>query len=300
MRMPQPLSVVIVCKNSAATLGRTLRSVQGLGREILAVDSGSTDGTIDLLHEHGAQVIEHPWMGYVKTKQFALERCSQPWALSLDSDESLTEPLRRAIEALDLQAEQGPTGYRVNRKVYYRNKPFEHTWQPEWRLRLVRTSRYRWRGLDPHDELAPIDPGERIEDLPGDLRHDSFSSFAELMRKHVGHAQLMAQSLHQAGRRVGPLRLAFSPVTAFVRHAIVQRGYRDGPRGWAAAGAMAAYTLMKYVCLLDIDEQVRQGPSREVPAHDGPARKSAGRQAPTQQAPAQSADDRSGLRSDAR
>ena len=253
--MPQPLSVVIVCKDSVATLGRTLDSVDRLGGEILAVDSGSTDGTLDLLRSRGARVIETPWMGYVKTKQFALEHSTQPWVLSLDSDESLTPALRDAVERLDLASDTGPTGYRVNRKVFYRGRYFEHAWQPEWRLRLVRADRYHWQGLDPHDELKPVDPAEPIADLRGDLRHDSFSSFPELMRKHVGHAHLMAQSLHEAGHRAGPSKLVISPVTTFVRQAIFRRGYKDGTRGWAAAGAMAAYTLMKYVCLLELKDE---------------------------------------------
>lgn len=253
--VPKPLSVAIICKNNEATIGRTLESVRGLGQEIVAVDSGSTDGTLDMLGEHGVRVIEAEWQGYVGTKQFALERCEQPWVLSLDSDESLTPELRRSIESLDLEGEGGPTGYRVNRKVFYDGRYFEHTWQPEWRLRLVRRDRYRWEGLDPHDELRPIDGGEATADLAGDLRHDSFSGFAELMRKHVGHARLMATSLHAEGRRAGPLKLAISPVQAFVRQAVLRRGYRDGTRGWAAAGAMAAYTLMKYVCLLELQDQ---------------------------------------------
>lgn len=269
--MALPLSIVIVCKDNAGTLGRTLESVRGLGMEIVAVDSGSTDGTLGLLSDHGARVIERPWMGYVKTKQFALEQCRQPWALSLDSDESLEPALRRAIGALDLERTDGPTGYRVNRKVFYRGRFFEHTWQPEWRLRLVRRNLYHWQGYDPHDELRPIGPGQRVVDLPGDLRHESFSSFEDLMRKHVGHARLMAQSLHEAGHRAGPAKLMISPVVAFLRQAIFRRGYKDGARGWSAAGAVAAYTLMKYVCLLDLQDRARDPDSAN--AHEGNAGK---------------------------
>lgn len=256
--LPLPISVAIICKNNAHTLGRTLESVRGLAREIVAVDSGSTDGTLQLLRDHGARIVETDWSGYVKTKQLALELCTQPWALSLDSDESLTPTLREAIERLDLSLEDGPTGYRVNRKVFYAGRYFEHTWQPEWRLRLARADRYHWQGLDPHDELKPVDPSELVADLPGDLRHDSFTSFAELMRKHVGHAELMAQSLHQAGYTVSPPRLVISPIMSFVRQAMFRGGYKDGTRGWAAAGAMAAYTLMKYVCLLELQDQFRR------------------------------------------
>ncbi len=258
---PLPLSVAIICKNNEATIGRTLESVRGLGREIVAVDSGSTDGTLGILREHGARVIEIEWLGYVETVQYAYEQCQQPWILPLDSDESLEPELRASIEALDLEAEGGPSGYRVNRKVFYDGRFFEHTWQPEWRLRLVRKDRYQWHGINPHYDLRPLKPGEVIEDLKGDLRHDSFASFAELMRKHVGHAELMAKGLHERGKRASGWKLAVSPAQSFVRQAVFRRGYRDGKRGWAAAGAMAAYTLMKYVCLLELQD--RAGRQRE-------------------------------------
>jgi len=246
------ISVAIVCKDNRATLGRTLESVAGVAGEVVAADSGSTDGTLELLEAHGARIIRTPWLGYAATKQLALERCVLPWVLSLDSDEWLTAPLREAIGRLDLGSSGGPTGYRVNRKVRYRGRFLEHAFQPEWRLRLVRRGLYRWGGLDPHDELVPLAGAGRTADLSGDLAHDSIESFASLLRKHVGHAELTAQSLHAAGRRAGPGRLAVSPLAAFVREAVIRRGYRDGPAGWAAAGAMAAYTLMKYVCLLEL------------------------------------------------
>ena len=111
------LSVSIVCKNSADTIGRTLDSVQGLADEIVAVDSGSTDATLDMLREAGARVIESPWLGYVKTKQLALDHCQGDWVLALDSDESPLPELIRSIESA-LTNPGKHTGFLVNRKVY--------------------------------------------------------------------------------------------------------------------------------------------------------------------------------------
>src|SRR4029077_4245626 len=90
------LSVAIVCKDNAATIGRTLDSVRGLAGEIVAVDSGSTDGTIGMLDAAGARVIRSEWLGHVKTKQKAMEACTRDWVLCLDSDESL-EPELAAV-----------------------------------------------------------------------------------------------------------------------------------------------------------------------------------------------------------
>ena len=255
---PKPLSVAIICKNNVDTIGRTLESVRGLGLEIVAVDSGSTDGTLELLAQHGARIIEIEWMGYVETVQFAYEQCEQPWVLPLDSDESLEPELRASIEALDLQAEptnaREPSGYRVNRKVFYQGRYFEHTWQPEWRMRLVRKERFRWHGMNPHYDLRPIDPAETVEDLTGDLRHEAFATFGQMLGKQLSHAQVMARSMHQAGKQPSVRRLAWSPVAAFWKAAVVRGGFRDGKRGWAAAGTIAAGTLMKYVLLFELTD----------------------------------------------
>ncbi|MEO0631963.1 MAG: glycosyltransferase, partial [Planctomycetota bacterium] len=85
------LSVAIVCKNNADTIGRTLDSVRHLddSMEIVAVDSGSTDDTKPMLREAGARVIESDWLGFVKTKNKALAECTGEWVLALDSDESV-------------------------------------------------------------------------------------------------------------------------------------------------------------------------------------------------------------------
>src|SRR5690606_38535587 len=86
--MPPRLSVAIVCRDNIGTIGRTVESVSGLADEIVAVDSGSTDGTIELLEAAGARVLHTDWKGHVATKQMALEACGREWILCLDSDES--------------------------------------------------------------------------------------------------------------------------------------------------------------------------------------------------------------------
>jgi glycosyltransferase involved in cell wall biosynthesis len=248
--MALPLSISIVCRNNQATIGRTLASVAGLAAEIVAVDSGSTDGTLELLARHGARVIPTQWKGYVATKQMALESCTQPWVLALDSDESLEPELRAAIERA-LASEGSAVGYRVNRRVWYRHRPLRHAWQPEWRLRLVRRELARWEGLDPHDRLA-LPGSARIEDLRGDLRHDSIGTFAEFLGKQAGHARLMAQSMHAEGRRGSVLALVTSPAGALLKQLILKQAWRDGWPGWVAAASTGCSALMKHAILLEL------------------------------------------------
>ena len=258
---PLPLSVVTVCKNSAATMGPVLESVAGLAGEIIAIDSGSTDGTIEMCRDFGAVVIERRWEGFVRTKQIALESARLPWVLHLDSDEPVTPELAQAIRELierdDPSDPERVAGARVRRVVWYRGEPLQHAWQPEWRTRLVRTDlvagkRARWAGIDPHDYLE-IDGGVgRVVELGGVLRHDSFATFDEHLGKQLGHARTAATALHALGRRSSAWKLMTSPVGAFAKQIVVKQAWRDGPSGWLAAGTAAAGTLMKHMILLEL------------------------------------------------
>lgn len=249
------LSAAIVCKDNRATIARTLASVAGLADEVVAVDSGSTDGTLDLLHAAGARVIRSDWLGYVATKQKALDACAGRWILALDSDESVLPPLAESIRAA-IDRDTGHAGYLLNRKVYYRDRPLHFAWQPEWRLRLVRRGACRWGGLDPHDHLAPIDPEARTARLAGDLRHDSIGDgFSDFLAKQARHARTMAASMHTAGRRGSRAALILSPPAAFAKQLLIKRGFLDGAPGWLAAASAAAAAIMKHAALIEIAAQ---------------------------------------------
>jgi hypothetical protein len=258
---PVSLSVSIVCRNNEATIGRTLASVAGLAGEVVAVDSGSTDGTIPLLERHNARVIRSAWLGHVRTKQLALEACAGDWILCLDSDESLEPDLRASVDRAI--ARQEPAGYLVNRKVYYRDRPLDYAWQPEHRLRLVRRGAAAWTGLDPHDRLELLAGPTRQGSLPvlsGTLRHDSISTFSDFLAKQAGHARTMAESLHREGRRGSILALVGSPPGAFLKQIVLKRAFMDGWPGWLAAASTAAATLMKHAALLELSRGVPAGP----------------------------------------
>lgn len=249
------LSIAIVCKDNESTICRTLESVKGLAAEIVAVDSGSTDRTIEILESYGAKVIRSEWHGHIRTKQFALEACTGDWVLCLDSDESLCEPLRASIErALSARAggasRPSADGYFINRKTFYKDRPLDHVWQPEPRLRFVRRGCAKWGGLDPHDKLELTEG--RADALRGDLRHDSFPTFAEHLRKQWSHASTMARSLHTAGKRGSFLSLVVSPPGAFFKQLILKRGFLDGYPGWLAAASTASAALIKHAVLIEL------------------------------------------------
>lgn len=251
---PGPLAVTVTCFNNEQTIARTLDSVAALGARVICVDSGSTDATAELCRDRGAVVIHQPFLGYVKQKQFALDEAAKlnlAWTLHLDSDESLEADLRSSVRDAIAADEPAIHGYEINRKVFYCGRLLQHAWQPEWRLRLVRTGKARWTGYDPHDKLELTAAGGRVEKLRGDCRHDSIPSMAEFLARQVSHARIAAESYRSMGRRGKPSKIITSPVGAFAKQMIRCGAYRDGWRGWCAAGATGAAALMKHIVLLE-------------------------------------------------
>jgi len=272
---PLDLSVVTVCRNNAEIIGRMLDAVAPIAAEIVAIDSGSTDGTVELLRSRGAIVAHQPWPGHVKQKQRALmlARCS--WILHLDSDESprpdLVASIRRLLEADPDEI----AGARIRRVVWYRGEPLRHAWQPEWRTRLVRRSHAerglaRWAGRDPHDRLE-IDPSAgRVIDLDGVVRHDSFETFERHLHAQIAHARTNADAMLAGGlaesKPPSLARLALSPAWAFIKQLILKRAHADGRAGWLAAGTAAAGALDKH--MLHLERSLLAADDRARPDYD--------------------------------
>lgn len=258
MDEPLDLSVAIMCRNNADTIGCTLASVAPLAGEIVAVDSGSTDGTIEILEGFGARIERVTWQGYVATCRIALELCTRRWVLAIDTDESLEEDLAASIRSALRDPDAGIAGFTLNRKVWYRGRFLNHAWQPERRLRIVRRDlvpgTLASMGDEPHHRLdwaGPAPGGLRIEDLRGTLRHDTIRDLPAFLSGQIRLASQGAATLRAAGVRAGRTRLIVSPAGAFCKQILIKQAWRDGWRGWVAAGACALSTLAKHTMLME-------------------------------------------------
>lgn len=258
---PSMLSVAIIACNNEPTITRTLDSVQSLAARVVVVDSGSTDRTIELSRALGAEVIHHDWEGHVRQKQFALDQCDTPWVLSLDSDESVDAELAGEIQRAVMSDEANIAGCAVNRRVWFGGHELKYTWQPEWRMRLVRPQCAKWAGYDPHDRLDVSGASRRLR---GILRHDAFATIAELLRKQINHGVHAGESYHQLGRRASLTGLAVSPTAAILKQLVLKSAWLDGWRGWACsigAGISAAAKHMRLLELADSDAAPPDGRS---------------------------------------
>ena len=243
--MPFPLSLAIVSCNEEFNIARCLHSAAGLAREIVVVDSGSTDRTEEIAVSFGATVKHQEWLGHNGQKSVALDLCSQPWVLVLDCDEEMSPALRASIEGFfrDGLCEKFD-GAECNRKVWFLGRWITHgDWYPDRKLRLVRRSKARMSGNDSHDRIAVDGPTTR---LTGDLHHYSFPSMNRYIEKINPFADAFLERQKAEGRRWSLLDTVSRPLWRFFRAYVLRRGFLDGFPGLWIAVSTAYFTFVRY------------------------------------------------------
>jgi len=236
---PPRLTITILTCDEAANLPRCLDSLAPLrdGREeLLIVDSGSRDGTVEIARAAGATVVERPFSGHVDQARFALERASGDWLLAIDADEWLTDPLAAAIAAALARDDAAVAGYEVERRAFVLGAWIEGGGWREWKLRLARRRLARWEGDDPHNVLRVEGAVARLK---GSLAHYPQRSLSHRLEKLDRYSDPPARRAAGSGRRPSFAGLLLEPPAVFVQRLFLQGGIRDGVRGVVLAGLAA-------------------------------------------------------------
>lgn len=241
------ISLCIITLNEAANLERCLLSAADLVDEIVLVDSGSKDRTLEIARKFNARVVHQDWLGYVGQKNFALALAANDWVLSLDADEELSPKLHHEIAAL--KGGQAPqfSGFSMPRCVRYEGKWIRHgDWYPDRLVRLFRRSLACFAGGRVHERLEIS--GSTAE-LAGEIHHYSFRDAADHWKRCEMYARLWAETEFEKGRCVP----AFAPVLhgsfRFIRAFLLKRGFLDGKLGFRIATNAAREVHLKYKLL---------------------------------------------------
>ncbi len=241
------LSVLILTKDEEKNIERAIRSVQGLAQEVVVLDSGSTDRTLDIAKSLGAKVFFKEWEGYPPQLNYGLSLCSGEWVLVLDADEEVSQRLRESIKK-ELESPRHSV-YMLCRKTYYLGGFLEHAWYPEWRVRLFRRGSVRFEGLL-HEKAIYTGKAGRLN---GDIYHYSYKSLRDQYLKTVNYAQTMAMLMKKEGKSFRLYKLLLNPLWHFLKVYFLQLGFLDGVRGLMVAFSAFFYTFLKYKFLYELD-----------------------------------------------
>jgi glycosyltransferase involved in cell wall biosynthesis len=250
-----PLTVAIIARDAAAQIGPCLASAR-FADEILVVDSGSSDATVDIAREHGARVETREWLGFGRQKQHAVTCARNDWVLCLDVDERVSEALERSIRAALATPRYG--AYRMARRNRFLGHWLRHgEGYPDWTVRLFHRAQAGWSNDEVHEAVLTTAKVGRLE---GDLLHDSAEDVATYMTKQNRYSTLHAQALYRQGVRAGYWRLVASPLMRFVKFYFLRLGFLDGGPGFAHIVIGCNNTFHKYLKLIEMEQTAAQGP----------------------------------------
>lgn len=242
------LTATLITRNEEHNLPRALASLR-VADEIVVVDAGSTDRTVEIARQHGARVLTHPWTSFAEQKNFAAAQASHNWILNLDADEVLSPELEVEIWEWKRQAPQA-VAYRMPRKAHYLGRWILHSgWYPDRKVRLYRRDRARFVG--PLHESVQVDGS--VAELRGEILHYTCDSLADHVAKVNFFTTLAARQLHARSPNAGSHNwlpgLLVAPPLTFLRTYLVQQAFRDGYRGFLIAVMAGFYVFLKYAKL---------------------------------------------------
>lgn len=253
------LSVILIAKNEADRIETCLNSVYPIADEIVVLDSGSTDRTVDIARRYTDRVCETDWPGFGPQKQRALEKARCDWVLSIDADEALSGELRQEIRTV-LKEGTDAVGFRLPWAVYVFGRILKHGRSGRAPLRLFWRHGARFSDDLVHEKVIPL-PG-RIYKMKGRLLHYTHRDFRHYLEKNRRYAWLGAQRRYQAGKRgFGLTGASLRALWTFIQVYFINLGFLDGRLGFLVAVMYAQGSFNKYAglwTLRQIDAQNRK------------------------------------------
>jgi glycosyltransferase involved in cell wall biosynthesis len=263
-RTEPPISVYLVTRNEEAHLDAVLASVKG-AEEIVLVDSGSTDETLEIARRHGARIFQRPWPGYAAQKAWALEQCTHDWVVNLDGDEVLPPGgLARIRERVSRGDVNGL--YIAHDDIFMGETLRGH--RHHRYCRVYRKSRARWKThIRVHEHINVEGPTAHL-DLT--LTHHGYDTVAGYMGKLNHYALLKARQREEAGRGFSNLRLFLVFPTMFLKFYLNRRMILSGRRGFIKAWVDATQYLLTEANLFEARFRRARAPRDDHGKGDAP------------------------------
>jgi glycosyltransferase involved in cell wall biosynthesis len=231
----------VVTLDEEERLRRCLESV-AWADEIVVVDAGSEDKTVQVAREFTDRVIVRAWPGFAAQKNFALEQAQGEWLLSLDADEEVSPELRAEVTAI-LAGDGAHAGYAVPRRNVFLGQWIRHGGlYPDWQVRLFRRGRGRFVARAVHESVR-LDGS--VGRLRGPLVHRSYRDIADFIDRANRYSTLAAAEQAARGGRVSAADLALRPLGRFLSMYVLRRGFLDGRQGLLLAGLYAYYVFIR-------------------------------------------------------
>ncbi|HEV8607663.1 MAG TPA: carbamoyltransferase C-terminal domain-containing protein [Tepidisphaeraceae bacterium] len=265
MAQRAPIAILIPTKNEEINLPFALASVADWAQQVFVLDCGSTDRTAQIAIQYGAQVVDHPWEGYARQKNWGLDNLPiiTPWVFILDADEVITPRLREELTKIATANTAPEDGFYINRYLIFLDKRLRHSgYYPSWNIRFFRHGKARYEERRVHEHMIVSGRVGYIKN--GEMEHHDRRGLEHFIAKHNHYSTLEAQEIFRIQQDLATGTISFGfwngpverrrwikhkiwhrlPARWFVRFLsmyILQLGFLDGRAGFHLAFLLAVY-----------------------------------------------------------
>ena len=245
------LTVVVLTKNEEENIIDVIKNVNLVSDNVLIVDSGSTDKTVEVAETNGVKVVFRAWDNdFAAQRNFALEHVQTEWVLYLDADERINDELAEAIKKVAKDSKKAM--YRFIRRNSAFGKDFKYgVLGPDSVVRMFPKDKVHWE-----DKVHERPVGDLpVITLQGFLKHYTYKDFDQYISKMNSYSTIGAQNYKDKNKKVGVIKdLVLRPFFAFFKMYVLKKGFLEGWLGFVLCLNYANYTLNKYVKLKLINE----------------------------------------------
>jgi len=243
------LSVGLIVNNEERILGKTLDAIKDLADEIIIIDSGSTDSTIEIAKSKGAKVFLEEWKGFGPQKNSVIEKCSGEWILLIDADEVVSPELKEKIKEIIEKNENKV--YEINRCSVCFGKELKYGgWSNQYATRLWKKGSVKVSDNLVHEEFLTELPKEKIKEK---IYHYTYLTLSDYIARFDRYTTLGAEEYLKRGKKASFFNIVINPFFKFVRMYILRLGFLDGLEGLIIAIFSGMYTMTKYFKLRELE-----------------------------------------------
>lgn len=244
------LSVLILTYNEERYIGECMKSAC-FADEIVVIDSGSIDSTLEIAQRMGAKVVTHPLNeGFAAQRNFALTQTDAEWVLFLDADERITPELAEKIQTAMFSGIQAC--YAIQRRnIVFGHKVKYGVCRSDEVVRLFPRNAVKWAGIV-HEKTDSNLPVKR---LGAYMYHYTYTSWDRYFIKFNQYTTLWAKGAYERGKRTNPADILLHALFGFIQMIIIKRGFLDGFYGIVLCCFHFSYTMAKYIKLYEIQNQ---------------------------------------------
>jgi glycosyltransferase involved in cell wall biosynthesis len=240
--MKLPISVFIICKDEEERIEYALKSVEAWVDEIVVIDSGSVDKTLEIAKKYTSEIYFNQWQGFGAQKIYGETKCKNNWILNIDADEEITEEVKNNIFKL---FENGKTPSESAFKMHWKMLFLTQKFAPKYGvtssfIRLYNKQKAGFRDSTIHDSVVVKDSGN-IGEILGYVNHRCFKSLRHWADKINYYSSLQAEEWVAKGRRKPSIRIVLEPVFAFFKSYFIRKYFLYGIDGFMAS-IMYAYS----------------------------------------------------------